>query len=360
MKRVILEILISLALTTVLCGCGGQKVEEQKEEKTPERRISSIVYYNITGKIQREDFCEYDSAGNASVGSQVVYTYNDRGKLTNIKREAGGPGYDKDIEAYFFMGENCTQKIIFNENGSSSEVYYWKYYDDGSVKSETHTVMLTPSTKNEELKEYDEDGILRRLTVTTPEGYTYTDYIYDEETGLLTEENSFSSQTGKKADYEPENELYYSYGEDLKIIKTVKKDRDGIPLENTSFEYDDAGNPVMEKLFYGGEPDENNLISKKTKEFDALGELIFESETDRNGNGSSMEYRYDSNGNVIRKTERSFGESNSETVTETDYDIHNNPIMQTVSLNGGPKLTEFECSYEYYDSGAVKVCTYYK
>ena len=359
MNRIITAV-ISLALALMLLGCGSGKTEETEQQASVERRISSIMYYNKTGNIQREDIYTYDETGNASVNQQIVYSYNDRGKLTNIKREAGGPGYDKDMESYFYMGENCTQKISFNENGSSSEVYYWKYYDSGAVKSETHTVMLTSITKNEEIKEFSEDGVLTKLTESTSECYRYHEYVYSEETGLLSAENLSFSPTGKRADTEDEGCIKYYYSENNLLLKTVTLNIDGIATGCTVYEYDEKDNLISKKTFSSGEPDESSLVSSETKEFDALGELIFEAYTDADGSGNSVEYRFDSSGNVIRKTERSFGETDTELITETEYDIHNNPIKQMISNGSAIKIVEFECSYEYYDSGAVKTCTYYQ
>ena len=353
-----LLIAIAVLITVTVSGCGKTE-EKTTEPKSEERRVSTIVYYNKTGNIQREDIYSYDEFGNASVSQQIVYAYNDRGKLTNIKREAGGPGYDKDIESYFYMGDNCTQKLIFNDNGSSSEVYYWKYYDSGSVKSETHTIMLTPNVKNEEIKDFDEDGVLLKLTENTQEGYRYHDYIYDDETGLLKEENISFSPTGKKKDTEPDGYRTYSYNENGLLSRTETYNSEGIVTRCILCEYDEKNNPVSTKTYASEEVSDATLISAVTKEYDALGELIFEATTDVFGNGNSIEYRYDSAGNIIRKTERSFGTEESEITTETEYDIHNNPIKQTLSNSSGLKIIEFDCSYEYYDSGTIKICTYY-
>ena len=348
-----------LASVLLLCSCGKETPAAEEQPAAETRHISSIQYYNKTGKMQREDLYEYDSSGQGQVTAQIVYTYNDLGKLTNIKKEAGGAGYDKDIESYFYMGENCTQKIIFNENGSSSEAYYWKYYSNGTVKSETYTRMLTPSSKIEEVKEYDEASVLTRSTETSSEGYRYTDYIYSEETALLEQEDTYFSLTGKKADYELESTLQYFYNEAQRLIKTIRTDPDGTVIECTIYEYDEASNLISQKTYSSADISDASLILGINTEYDALGEVIFTAETDNQGAGQSVEYRYDALGNITRQIDRTFGETESEIITSTEYNSHNNPIKQTVSTNGSLPLTQFECEYTYYDSGSIKTCTYY-
>ena len=120
-----------ILLSLLLSGCGrGASVPAPSplapSQTPPAERVASVEIYNRTGKIQKEEFYA-DPSHPETVSYTVEYSYTDSGRLSSVERKGGGLGENRPIETYFYSGENCTRKILYDENGGTKSVTYWTY-----------------------------------------------------------------------------------------------------------------------------------------------------------------------------------------------------------------------------------------
>ena len=122
-------ILWFVLLSLLLSGCGGGSSVPAPSPSVPSQtpraeRVASVEIYNRTGKIQKEEFFA-DPAHPDTVSYTVEYSYTDSGRLSSVERKGGGLGENRPIETYFYSGENCTRKILYDDNGGTKSVTYW-------------------------------------------------------------------------------------------------------------------------------------------------------------------------------------------------------------------------------------------
>lgn len=367
MKRFLWIILI-LTILTALSGCGQRQpaptpAPTPTPSQEPVERIASIEIYNRTGKIQREDFYQY-KGDEPSVSYSVEYSYTDAGRLSSIVRNGGGLGENRPIETYFYSGDNCTQRILYDSNGSTQTVYYWTYDRKNILQTEKIVSMLpaengyTYSGKKEELTSFNPDGTPSSTRVSTPGDYSLNEYEYGQDGRLLVDRFSHSSDGKTFRVFETRTYAYDSGG---RLIRQTLADALGSVTMMEVIEYDEAGSILTDTSYSSEEAEEENITVRKTYTYDAAGILNCVEETS-GADVTRTFYEYQASGKPSITTEFRFtGDTMTDkTVTTVSYDARLNPVRETVRFADGSTVTNYSCSYSYYDDGKIRTKTNYE
>ncbi len=366
-KKQFLLIILIFTLCLTAAGCGkGTAAPPVQASPTPSAeaasKISSIEIYNRTGKIQREDFYVYTD-GQPSVSYTVEYSYTDSGRISDIRRNGGGLGENRPIESYFYSGDNCTQRIIYDSYGSTQTVYYWTYAKNTLTKERIVSMILaengyTYSGKKEEVTEYNADGTAKTTRVSAPGDYSLDEYVYGEN-GLLLSDSYSHSSDGKT--YRLFEVRGYFYDADGRLTRQTITDSLGNVTFAEKIEYSQSGDPLTDTTYSSGDMEEDQILVRKTYEYDDGGRLnaisvISGSEEIR------TYYEYNSAGKTVRTTEIRYEDSKvlEKTVTEVEYDSRLNPVKETVRQTDGSVTVSYLCKYEYYDDGKIRSKTNYE
>ena len=362
MKRMnrIAAIFLVLLLAVSAAGCGGTKKPAVTETPapaaaTPEPKVASVERYNRTGKIQREDFYTYDS-GTPQISHSIEYAYTDSGRLSTVRKNGGGLGENKAIESYLYNGDNCTQRIIYDSNGSTETVYYWTYRKN--VLTSERVVRMIPAEngfsyigKEETVTEYNEDGTAKKTTRSAPDDYEMDEYEYDD-LGRLREDVYSHSSDGKT--YRVFETRSYSYDENGKLRQQTNRDALGQITLCEILEYNEAGDILTDTTYSSGEIKDDNITLRKVYEY-ANGGLL-NSLTEYQGMETTQTfYEYNAAGeNTVITVVKTTGDRPPEKMmTETEYDSRSNPVKRTVRRSDGSETIDFFCAYEYYDDGKI-------
>lgn len=359
MKR-LSAIILNIVLAGCLCGCGVIKPAAAAPSASPSAQkdlsVSSVETYNRTGKIQKEEFYTVGDSGNAAVDYTVEYTYNDSGQLTAVNRKGGGLGSNAPVETCLYSGSNCTQRVVYDKNGSTEKIWYWSY-DKNGVLTKERIVSVIPSAngkagKAEEITEYNEDGTASLYTYSAENDYSKDEYGYDS-LGRLITDNYYHSSDGKTFRFF-ETRLY-SYDESGNLVKTQKRDSGGTVYFVEVCEVDPEGNILKAAAYSSPDMKEEEQLYQHLYEYGENGKLSFEAlyvDSDM----TQTYYEYDAAGNCTGVSVQKYrdGKAVDSSVTETVYDAHSNPLKETVKSGSAEARVNFVCEYEYYDDGAVK------
>jgi len=364
------------AICAALClislnGC--QKEKQGKTDPPPTAdvqtafptsfRVSSVEIYNRTGKIQREDLYAVSGAEN-KIRYSVEYSYDDSGRLTEVKQTGGELGSNRPVETYLYSGDHCTQHVVYDENGSTQKAIYWKYDKDGNLLTERVVTMLPTASgtgyngKSEEITEYDGKGLAKQKTYAAGGSYSRNEYGYDAEGRRITD-NSYYSTDG-------ENYLFletkaWEYDENGNILRELKKDSSGQPVYSRVFTYDPESHLLSDTVYSSGIPEDDNISTQCKYEYNQDGTCSFAVEFSGNRTIQTY-YEYDGGGNCtcISETEYIDGIPQGTTVTRIEYDSRSNPVCEKETDPKGLEKTVFKCEYEYYDDGKIKRKTNYE
>ena len=360
MKRIFLLIWCFLCLLTAT-GCGENPKHTPVQTSTPapatpEPQIASIEAYNRTGKIQREDFYSY-SEGKAAVSYTIEYSYTDSGRLSTVRKNGGGIGANKAIESYLYDGDNCTQRIVYDENGGTSAVWYWTYRKNILVSE--RLVRMIPaengysySGREEIVTEYNEDGTARSKNRSAPDDYETDEYTYDEAGNLVLDRYSHSSD-GKT--FRLFESTAYFYDPENRLTKQIKSDALENVISTEILEYNDKGDILSDTTYRSGEVKDDNISLRKVYEYTDNGML--NSVTEYAGEETTQTfYEYNAAGKTTVTTVQrsSEGRPPEKTVTIVEYDARQNPIRETLQNPDGSASVTFFCSYDYYDDGKIR------
>lgn len=330
-------------------------------------RVSSVETYNRTGKIQRQDFYAASKPTNQaedSIEYSIEYSYDDSGRLTEIKQTGGDFGSNRPIETYLYSGDTCTQHVLYDKNGSTQKVFYWKYDKKGNLLTERIVTMLPSSAgtgyngKSEELTEYDEKGLAKRYTYAAEGEYSRSEYGYDAEGNRVTENVYFSSDGETYLFLENRTR---EYDENGKLCRELKKDSSGQPTYLRVYTYDPEEHILCDTVYSDGTAAEESIASQTKYEYNPNGSCSFK--VCYTGNRSTQTYyEYDSFGNCIRVSDTEYldGISQGTTVTQTEYDSRSNAVFEKETDPKGKEEVRFRCEYEYYDDGKIKRKTNYE
>lgn len=316
-------------------------------------QVGSVEIYNRTGKIQREEFSGYN----------IVYAYDDSGRLTSVKKDGGGIGSNAPVETYLYSGGVCTQRVIYDASGNTQQTYYWTYDKKGNMTKE-RVVSLIPSVsghgysgKSEENTLFSEDGLKESYTFTSGDEYTKNEYGYDGNGNLVTD-NSYRSSDGK--DFRFSGATTYWYDEAGKLLRESRSDVTGDVYYLRVYELDEAGRPVTDTAYSSADRSEENRIFQYRFEYDEDGRLSFKAYYCGDDTVQTF-YEYDEKGNCVSVSEKKYssGSSGKTTVTYTEYDEHSNAVRETVKDPDETERISFVCSYEYYEDGKIRKKTNY-
>ena len=359
MNRIFAYCLCILSLLT-MAGCGntGNRAPSAATEpptSEPAPKISSIEAYNRTGKIQKEDFYRYTN-GKAEISYSIEYSYNDAGRISTIRKNGGGLGENKAIEAYLYSGDNCTQRVLYDENGGTRTVYYWTYQKNKLVSE--RIVSMIPaengysySGKEETITNYNEDGTASEKKYSAPENYETDEYEYDEEGNLLVDRYSHSSDGETFRLFETRA---YVYDGENRLTRQTKTDALGNVFSMGILEYNETGKIVSDTVYSSDEIKDDNILTRKVYEYTDGGML--NSLTEYAGEETTQTfYEYNSAGNTTITTvlKSSVGRPPEKTVTTVEYDARQNPVAESIRYPDGTETVLFRCSYEYYDDGKI-------
>ena len=360
MKRIFLLLGCALCLLTV-SGCGER--QEQAPVSTaaaatasPDPIIASIEVYNRTGKIQREDFYRY-SEGKAAVSYSIEYSYTDSGRLSSVRKNGGAIGENKAIESYLYNGDNCTQRIVYDENGGTSAVWYWTYRKNRLISERLVRMILaengnTYSGREEIITEYDEDGTAKSRSRSAADDYETDEYTYDEAGNLILDRYSHSSDGKTFRLFET---TAYTYDAENRLIKRMVTDALEAVISTEILEYNDKGDIISDTTYQSGEIKDDNISLRKVYEYADNGML--NSLTEYAGEETTQTfYEYNSAGKITATTVQraSEGRPPEKTVTSVEYDTRQNPVRETVRSSDGSTTVSYFCSYDYYDDGKIR------
>lgn len=182
-----------------------------------------------------------------------------------------------------------------NNDGTSDKeehVYKYEYYDDGTLKKESHDESYIIEYDTHGLKvatqgsgydnsynyEFDDEDRVSRQICTMDDGTIYTtEYTYDENGNLVKE---YEDEDPRDGDIYPEVTIY-TYNNENQLIKTkVDSDNKATCEETTDYTYDNEGHLLSKKstsdaaLFLVN----SNTIHEYTYEYDVIGEATINSE----------------------------------------------------------------------------------
>lgn len=359
MNRIFMYCLCILSLL-IMTGCGNTGNQDPSmttasPTAVPAPKISSIEAYNRTGKIQKEDFYRYND-GKAEISYSIEYSYNDAGRISTIRKNGGGLGENKAIEAYLYSGDNCTQRVLYDENGGTRTVYYWTYQKN-KLGSERIVSMIPAengysySGKEETITNYNEDGTARDKKYSAPNNYETDEYEYDEAGNLLVDRYSHSSDGETFRLFETRT---FVYDGENRLTKQTKTDALGNVISMEILEYNETGSIVSDTVYSSDEIKDDNILTRKVYEYADNGML--NSVTEYAGEGTTQTfYEYNTAGNITITTvlRSSVGRPPEKTVTTVEYDARQNPVSERIRHPDGTETVLFYCSYEYYEDGKI-------
>ena len=338
------------------------------KEKSPMGRITKFKYDvagQLTAKINPDGSkikYDYDVLGNLiskkySDGTKSsVYGYDKSGNLINMTDESG-----KTKRTYDSIGRLKTnidahgKKLTYgyDEYDRISSIDYpdkrkvsYVYDADGNITEINDSKGIDATYK------YDKAGNI--LSCTRSDG-TKTTYTYDENDNLIKLKNI----KGKKilSRYE------YSYDSENKVIEE-KSRKHGEKAKIAKFTYDKGGQLIGYQVESGGKK------TKTTYVYDAQGNKTAISKSEdgiikakynldnqvisetNSKTGEKIKYKYDKNGNLIKKT------SNKKNAVVYEYDIENrlravteNKQLLMAATYDGEDNKVFQMSRKLYDGG---------
>lgn len=352
------------AMSLTACRRTSSSGAETPPAATPEseaRKIASVEIYNRTGKIQREDF--YDASDAQSKQSySVEYDYTDSGRLSAVKKNGGGIGSNAPIESYFYSGQDCTRRILYDEHGSTKVVYYWTYDKNGNLLTEKIVSMIPDASgysylgKSEQVTEFNEDGTAKLTTFSSPDGYSKDEFSYNDSGSLLTDKYYHSSDGETFRLFETRS---FTYDENENLTSRMYADALGNVTFLELLEYK-AGLLVRDTVYSSYDVSEENVVTRTIYEYNASGLLSSKAEF-RGKDSVQTYYEYDASGNCTVTGVQSFvaGKLAETKVTSVTFDAHSNPVRESVKYNDGPETLTACREYGYYDDGKIKTITNY-
>ena len=363
-SRLFAALLAIAALSLSACEGGHSPGANTPASAAPEpevRKIASVEVYNRTGKIQREDYYDLSSA-SGSVSYSVEYDYTDSGSLSAVKKNGGGIGSNAPIESYFYSGQLCTRRILYDEHGSTKVVYYWTYDKKGVLLTEIIVSMIPDASgysylgKSEQITQFSEDGTAQFTTFSSPDGYSKDEFTYDEAGNLLTDKYSHSSDGETFRLFETRS---FTYDADGNLTSKMYADALGNVTFLELLEYK-SGRLIRDTVYSSYDVTEENVVTRTVCEYNAAGLLSSKAEF-RGKDSVQTYYEYDASGNCTLTGEQRFvaGVLAETKVTAAEYDAHGNPVRETEKINDGPEKVTAIREYGYYDDGKIKTITNY-
>ena len=353
-------------LTLMLAACGKSSPSPSPPPSAPsptpaEERVASVEIYNRTGKIQKEEFYA-DPAHPETVSYTVEYSYTDSGRLSSVERKGGGLGENRPIETYFYSGENCTRKILYDENGGTKSVTYWTYDRKNRLTQEKVVSMLLSengysySGKAEEITDYNEDGTEKTYSYSAQGDYSRNEYEYGENGALLVD-RYFHSTDGET--FRPFEIRRYFYDSAGRLTRQERTDALGNVTFTEAIEYDETGKVLRDITWPDAGLSEDTVLLAKNYEYDDGGRLTGIAELSAEGEKHAY-YEYDARGNQTIVTALTFnreGEMTGKTVTVSEYDERGNIVKEIIRSGNGKESVSFHYRYEYYTDGKIRTKT---
>ena len=369
MNNKIQNLICFFLLSAILSGCSAKgsrpaspaaKTPQATEE--PFLKIASVEEYNRTGNLQKESFYEY-SGSVQNLKHTVTYTYNDSGKLVTVKKTGGGIDTDRFVESYLYSGKLCTQRIVYDSNGGTEQVFYWTYSGD-TLKSERHEQLIPApgggySGRLTEYTEFNPDGTKSFFTSSTEGDYSRNDYEYDE-AGNLVKDSSSHSSDGKTFRTYDVFEYFYDEQTGLKTSEQ-RTDRYEELYYLELLEYDENGRLIKDTAYAGEQQrEDDDQLWQRLYEYNESGSVSWENYTE--GNTSvQIFYEYDERGNLLSRaeTEYTVGKAAKTLLTAWEYDSRSNPVKETEKRPDGVERINYIREFSYYEDGKTKTITNY-
>ena len=360
------NIILFILLLLLLAGCGSSAPASPSPSPSPSpaedtERVASVEIYNRTGKIQKEEFYA-DPAHPDAVSYTVEYSYTDSGKLSSVERKGGGLGENRPIETYFYSGENCTRKILYDETGGTKSVTYWTYDGKNRLTQEKVVSMLLSengysySGKAEEITDFNEDGSEKTYRYSAPGDFSRNEYEYGENSALLVDRYFHSTDGETFRLFETRRYFYDASG---RLTRQERADALGSVTFTEAIEYDEAGKVLRDVTWPDAGLSEETALLAKTYEYDDGGRLTGIAELSAEGEKHTY-YEYNAAGRQTVVTTLTFnpeGEMTSKTATATEYDEQGNAVKETVRNGTGKESVTFHYLYEYYSDGKIRTKT---
>ena len=342
---------------------GGKKTESYAYTYNERRQVMSVTYENLQERWNAYRKLQYDEAG------RVIET-----EFKNLEDTAGFPslelGSGQEEYRYDASGNLISYQIYYPERNTRDRTVY-TYDENGNILTSVTTHM--DGSFSESRYEYDDNGVLRKITLTVSFGddYSYSDMNeyqsvswYDETGRLYLQQHFNNKELYMETDYDGEGriletrrnedgKIYVSvrneYDSDNHLIRSIDLNSRGEILFAYQNEYDSKGN-IIEYSFFDTSAKKMVLFSKMEYQYDEFGnmtcrkawhqhpdsdgEMFLYNETgyDASGRETYMQYMdwegnntysetyfYDAFGNVIRKIIH--GDLSDEGESLPDYEI---------------------------------------
>lgn len=207
------------------------------------------------------------------------------------------------------------------------------------------------SSEGEKQAASDEPYVLIRETYT--KNGMVTEYAYDENGDKISETVMYEDKPDETL-YREYTTQYQEDGSKIVFESQTMLQATGEAISNATYEYDynPEGHLVRKAGFYDGE-----LDGEVTYEYDANGNLIYQSETKATslGNAMAKKCEYDEDGNLVKETLLE-SDGNVNRVYTYEYDENGKQILQHEFNAAGEETLSYELcewKYEYDEEGRV-------
>ena len=222
---------------------------------------------------------EYDRKGrltkelaysNGELGSWIEY-----GELGNIEKV-----YHKNLSKFYVFQDNecdasgnITKSVVYNPDGSIQNVWEYEYDSSGN---RTKTIFFNGEYVD---YTYDTSGNIMEIAKYESNGTVIykIEYIYDASGNLITEDEYENGELISHDEYE------YEYDDSDNLIRKFVRRH---ILEEYIYEYDDENNKIKE--IYTSYSIKGDFFNRTETEFDKLGNVIKETESEEDGSIVSM------------------------------------------------------------------------
>ncbi len=251
-RRYLQNILLGCLLMLILCGCGNDLTDMEKELKTAKKKGYSV---ELSTKYDSEDNVVYSQMRIFSEEQEIEkIEFDEEGNKTGyslIEYSEDGRRYE---EKEYNLNDEVVGTVVYECNAGGNVIAIHYGGDEGKVCR----------------YQYDEKNRLSKMTESYPEGTEVfmpqgTYYLYDDEGRLIGEEqraygtelSSFvvyvydGSLLLKKEEYGVafEEELEYFRSEGLECAYDQERDVYAVAVYRTEYEYDEEGR-LIKSVFH--------------------------------------------------------------------------------------------------------------
>lgn len=292
--------------------------------------ITSMKYLKTKS---RETGTEMATDETYTSDNYFQYQFDKSGKLRRELYTDGGG----NVWTYVYLYNSNDQLSTYVSRSYTGSTSLDKYEYDSSGRLTLHTQDDFSSGKYKTAWQYNDVGQISQIDWSNSNGEYCTVFSYKNDNPVKETFYEDEELTGWRIN---------SYDSDGHRVKAVKYSPDGIVEDTWVLEYDSSGNCTSRKRYTGNSSVADWEISY---EYDSAGHQTLLKDrivSDTREDTTVTESEYDKNGNLIKSTYKTTGNScgGSSSVHTYTYDKNNN-LIEDVNVYGAEDSTT--CQYEY-------------